>query len=114
MSEKPSDRFTREELESDSAFAAAEAILTGEFGDPPCEEAWADVYGGILDAVLTDLRVAGETPCVCGHRIEIAARALSEHLSNVEAFTSIEVGPVLESRLKDLREALTIQSQARA
>jgi hypothetical protein len=47
--------FTREELESDEAFRPAEVILQRDLGDPPYEEAWCDVYGAIVEAVLHDL-----------------------------------------------------------
>jgi len=42
-------------LESDEAFREAEDVLIDFFGEPPREEEWADVYGGIVDAVLTKL-----------------------------------------------------------
>jgi hypothetical protein len=55
MPTQPGQSVTRAELESDEAFLEAEDVLMGFFGEPPREEEWADVYGGIVDAVLTKL-----------------------------------------------------------
>lgn len=61
--------YSRDDLECDEAFMAAEAVLRSEFGEPPTEEAWCDVYGFIVNAVLEELdsheRLTHGRHCAC-------------------------------------------------
>jgi hypothetical protein len=73
-------RFSRDDLQSDQAFHAAEEVLTGTFGEPSPEEAHADLYGQIIDAVCDDLAAREDTerPTVRHH--EELQRAYEEAL----------------------------------
>lgn len=70
--------FTREDLESDAAFRAAEDALTGLLGEPSNEEEWSDLYGCIVNAVLGDLALAENGDAERSR--EAQADDLDEHL----------------------------------
>lgn len=74
--------FTRDDLQSDEAFRAAEEILTGTFGDPSPQEAHTDLYGQIIDAVCDDLGAGDAAREGEAERL----RALAHHLHEALAF----------------------------
>ena len=75
-------RFSRDDLQSDEAFRAAEEILTGTFGDPSPQEAHTDLYGQIIDAVCDDLGAGDAAREGEAERL----RALAHHLHEALAF----------------------------
>lgn len=58
---KQREEGLREALTSDKAFRAAEAVLTGLFGDPSPEEEHADTYGMVINAVIDALAENGDS-----------------------------------------------------
>ena len=47
--------FTCQDLESNTAFRAAEEVLKAELGDPSYGDAWGDLYFELIRAVMEDL-----------------------------------------------------------
>jgi hypothetical protein len=84
-------RFSRDDLQSDQAFHAAEEVLTGTFGEPSPEEAHADLYGQIIDAVCDDLAAREDTERPEGHR----RWTLKQTLHGKHLLFEIEDGPAL-------------------